>query len=394
MQKHVLSVSLALLASFPAFAQEQQPIVVPLESHVSKPGKVAPDAARLGSLKLPPGFQLSVWAEGLGKPRIMVADGSGTVYVSRRDPGDCWMLRDADGDGLAEIKKKVAEKKDLHGLALRGDQLYLTTIKEVYVADRRTDGTLGPLRPIMENLPDGGQHPNRTIGFGPDGQLYVSVGSTCNACKEPNPESATMLRATPDGKNRKVFASGLRNTIGFAWHPETKQFWGADHGIDWLGDNEQKEELNLLESDQRYGWPYIFADGKVNPADQPEPPLTSEQWRAMSREPKLLFTAHSAPMQMCFYQGKQFPAEYRGDAFLTMHGSWNRQPPSGYEVLRVHFQNGQPVSSTPFLSGFLAQDGEKYVQFGRPVGIATLPDGSLLVGDDDAGRIYRIRFAP
>lgn len=374
-------------------AQEQKPGVHPIEAHVSKPTRVKADMARLGTLSLPPGFRLSVYAEGLGKPRIMVADDKGTVYVSRRDPGDCWMLRDADGDGVAEIRKKVAAKKDLHGLALRGKQLYLSTIKEVYVADRHPDGTLGPLRKIVTGLPDAGQHPNRTLGFGPDGQLYISVGSTCNACKEPNKESATMIRATPDGRNRKVWATGLRNTIGFAWHPVTRQLWGADHGIDWLGDDEQKEEFNLLEADQRYGWPYIFADGKENPADQPEPPMTAAKWRAMSREPKLMFTAHSAPMQMQFYQGKQFPAEYRGDAFLAMHGSWNRQPPSGYEVVRVHFENGRPVSSAPFLSGFLREENGEFKQFGRPVGIATLPDGSLLVGDDDQGRIYRISYS-
>jgi glucose/arabinose dehydrogenase len=363
--------------------------VTSIQAHVARPKRLAPTPERLASLKLPAGFRLSVFAEGLGKPRILVAAPDGTVYVSRREPGDCWMLRDTDGDGRADVRKRVAQKKDLHGLALRGNRLYLATIKEVYVADRRADGTLGPLRQIMANLPDGGQHPNRTLAFGPDGKLYLSVGSTCNACREPNAESATMLVAEPDGRDRRVFASGLRNTIGFAWHPVTRAFWGADHGIDWLGDNEQPEELNLLQKGQRYGWPYVYADGKINPADDPPAPYTSEQWRAMSRVPQLLFTAHSAPMQLLFYTGGMFPADYRNDALLTMHGSWNRQPPSGYEILRVRFQDGKPVSSEPFLTGFLTPEG----QFGRPVGLAQLPDGSVLFSDDDHGRVYRLSQA-
>lgn len=350
-----------------------------IQAHVARPKKLAPTAERLATLKLPPGATLNVFAEGLGKPRILVAAPDGTVYVSRREPGDCWMLRDTNGDGKADVRKKVATKKDLHGLALRGNRLYLTTIKEVYVADRKTDGTLGPLKQIMANLPDGGQHPNRTLAFGPDGKLYLSVGSTCNACTEPNKESATMLVAEPDGSRRQVFASGLRNTIGFAWHPVTRQFWGADHGIDWLGDDEQPEELNLLQKGKRYGWPYVYADGKLNPADEPPAPYTCEQWRAMSEVPKLLFTAHAAPMQLLFPKGQN-------DALLTMHGSWNRQPPSGYEILRIRFQDGQPVAAEPFVTGFLTAEG----QFGRPVGLAQLPDGSVVFSDDDHGRIYRL----
>lgn len=384
-------VPLLALAS-PALAQPQQP--VELESHVYVTPGVKPTASLMKGLKLPKGFTIKTFAEGLGKPRMLQVAPDGSVYVTRRDPGDCWLLKDTNGDGIADVKKKVAEKKQMHGIFLHGDKLYLTTITEVFVAQRKPDGTLGPLKKIMENLPDGGQHPNRTLAVGPDGKLYVSVGSTCNACAEPNPESATMLVSNLDGSGRKVYASGLRNTIGFDWHPETKAFWGADHGIDWLGDDDQPEELNQLLPDKRYGWPYIYAQGKINPADQPPAPCTSEKWKEMSKEPDLLFTAHSAPMQMLFYTGKMFPKEFRGDALIAMHGSWNRMPPSGYEIQRVKFEGGKPVSSEPFLSGFLTQQDGEYKQFGRPVGLAQMADGSLLLSDDAHGVIYRISYQP
>ena len=150
------------------------------------------------------------------------------------------MLRDTDGDGTADVQEVVAQKPDLHGIALRGDTMYLTTVREIYTAERQPDGTLGELQQIISDLPDGGQHPNRTIAFGPDDMLYITVGSTCNACDETNDNNATILRANPDGSDRAVYATGLRNTIGFGWHPETQQLYGMDHGIDWLGDNEQK----------------------------------------------------------------------------------------------------------------------------------------------------------
>jgi len=292
----------------------------------------------------------------------------GTVYVTRREPGDCIMLRDTDGDGRANEQKTVVRKPQLHGIALDGNRVYLVTVKEVFVADRLQDGSFGALKQIIGDLPDGGQRASRTIAVGPDRMLYISVGSTCNACTETNKESAALLRVSVYGTTREVFATALRNTIGFGWHPQTRELWGIDHGIDWLGDSEQGEEVNQLVYGARYGWPYIFGKSQTNPADNPPGGLSHERWAKMSREPVLLYTAHSAPMQMAFYDSDQFPAEYRNSAFIAMHGSWNRKPPSGYEVVQLVFRDGKPIEFKPFLTGFLAQQDAGWTNSGRPVG--------------------------
>jgi Raf kinase inhibitor-like YbhB/YbcL family protein len=222
--------------------------------------------------------------------------------------------------------------------------------------------------------------------------LYISVGSTCNACAETSPESATLLRASLDGKRRTIFASGLRNTIGFGWHPQTGDFYGMDHNIDWHGDDQPKEELNLLREGKKYGWPYVLADDFLNPQDDPPGDITLEQWAASSEKPALLYTAHSAPMQMAFYAGQGFPSEYAGNAFVAMRGSWNRKPPSGYEVVRVVFADGKPVRFEPFLTGFLSESAGSYSRSARLAGVAVAKDGALLVSDDENGVIYRVAY--
>jgi glucose/arabinose dehydrogenase len=209
--------------------------------HVYKPEQVPATEDRIRGLKVPAGFRVQRFAADLGKPRILAVAPDGAVYVTRPESGDLLMLRDTNNDGVADQQTVVAKKPDLHGVAIDGNRVYLATIREVYAADRRPDGSLGELKQILGDLPDGGQHPNRTLAVGPDRMLYVSVGSSCNACPETNPEHATMLRSALDGQSREIFATGLRNTIGFGWHPATGEMWGADHGIDWLGDDEQKE---------------------------------------------------------------------------------------------------------------------------------------------------------
>ena len=227
----------------------------------------------------------------------------------------------------------------------------------------------------------------------PDGKLYISVGSTCNACSEANPENATILRVEPDGSSRQIFASGLRNTIGYGFEPATGELYGMDHGIDWLGDAAQPEELNHIVEGHKYGWPYVYADSRFNPQDDPPGKIPMSEWAAQSAEPVGLYTPHAAPMQLVFYTGSQFPHAYRGDAFVAMHGSWNRKPPSGYEVLRIHFENGRPVTFEPFVTGFLTTtDDGGFGQLGRPVGLAMAADGSLLMADDSNGVIYRIGY--
>ena len=253
---------------------------------------------------------------------------------------------------------------------------------------------MGEKTQIISDLPDAGQHEDRTLAFGPDGRLYLSVGSTSNTSNEPNPENATMLVASPDGKSRKIFASGLRNTIGFDWNPVTHKLYGMDMGIDWQGDDHQREELNHIQDGHRYGWPYVYENGIFDPQHLPqEKGYTLDAWRKESTSPDLTYTAHASPIGFLFYTGSQFPAEYKNDAFVAFHGSWNRAVPSGYEVVRVHFDAaGRPVSMTPFVTGFVTKQNGKWGQFGRPCGLAQMPDGSLLVSDDTEGVIYRISY--
>lgn len=375
-----------------AIAAGERAVPTTITGHVVKPEKLAVDDKRF-KLSVPSGFEVSKFAEGLGKPRVLAVADDGTVYVTRRDVGDVLMLRDADGDGKAEPPVTVARRPQMHGIAIAGRRVYLVTVKELFVANRNDDGTLGPLRRLIDDLPDAGQHADRTIVVGPDGMLYLSVGSTCNACDESNPENATMLRVKPDGTSRTVFASGLRNTIGFAFHPTTMELFGFDHGIDWLGDDEQGEELNHIVKGHQYGWPYIYARNQKNPQDEPPGGITMDQWAKMSDGPVLLHTAHAAPMQFAFITSPRFPAVYRGSALVAMHGSWNRLPPSGYEVVRVTFDAGTPTAIEPFMSGFLVSIGaNRWGYGGRPFGLAMTPDGAVLVGDDANGVIYRIVY--
>lgn len=391
LRKYLCVSAAAILISAAPVLTQQRSSLTTITGHVAKAERLEPSDTR-AKLVAPPGFTVDVFATGLGKPRVLAVAEDGTVYATRRDTGDVIMLRDPDRDGKAAPPVVVARRPQMHGIALDGTKVYLVTVKELFVAQRKGDGTFGPLQRLIDDLPDAGQHADRTIAVGKDGMLYLSIGSTCNACDESNPENATMLRVKPDGTARTVYASGLRNTIGFAFHPTTNALFGFDHGIDWLGDDDQGEELNEIVDGRQYGWPYIYADHKRNPQDEPPGGITMEQWDRMSTAPVLLHTAHAAPMQMVFYRGTQFPQEFRGDAFVAFHGSWNRQPPSGYEVARVRFQNGQPVKIETFLSGFLVKLGpDRWGTIGRPFGLAAMPDGSLLVGDDLNGVIYRVR---
>jgi len=375
----------------PTTAQEPPPppngsIVEPAREPFSEP------LAR-SRLRLPPGFWLDVWATDLGNPRNLAVSPDGTVYVTRRQQGDLLALTDHNSDGRADQVRTVASGLPyLNGLSLHAGQLYLATDQAVLVGEIQPDGGLGDLRTIIDDLPGAGQHPNRTLDVGPDGRLYLSIGSTCNACAEPDPESATLLVANQDGSDRQIYASGLRNTIGFDWHPSSGQLWGMDHGSDWRGDDQPPEELNLLGAGGNYGWPWCYANRQVDPYIPGQPSgSTKEVFCGASLPPQLTYTAHSAPLDLLFYRGGQFPAAYSGDAFITMRGSWNRQSPVGYKVVRLRFQNGWPVDFEDFLVGFLAEDGRS--QFGRPSGLALAPYGSLFVSDDTNGVIYRISWA-
>lgn len=380
--------------SEPSLAEDKGRQGVQITGHVVKPMPIKWSEERMARLALPPGFDIAVFADNLENPRMMDVSDDGTLYVTRRKNGDVLMLRDTNGDGRADIRQVVASKEEMHGIELDGDTIYLATVNDVMSAPINADGTLGELTTIVDDLPEGGQHPNRMVVKGPDGRLYVSVGSTCNACGETNEENATITVMNTDGSGRQVFASGLRNTIGYGFEPDTGKLYGFDHGIDWLGDNEQPGEFNLIEQGQQYGWPYVYAMSEYNPQDVP-PDMSFSEYAAKSREPIGLHTPHAAPMQMIFHDGKGLPKGYSGDAFIAFRGSWNRMPPSGYEVMRVDFDKGRPVAMAPFVTGFLMKDETSptgWGHMGRLAGIAEGPDGAIYLSDDEGGVIYKISY--
>jgi glucose/arabinose dehydrogenase len=389
-----VAAALGLCCASPSRAQVKEPQVFErVQGHVNEPTKLVPTEELLQRLQLPAGFAINKFADGLVAPRMLAIGEDGAVYVTRRHPhNDVWLLRDMDGDGSAEERRVVAEIQHVHGIAIHAGRVYLAAVRNFYVANIESDGSFSTPQALYSDLPDAGQHPNRTVKVSPDGRLFLSVGSTNNAAPEPNPESATMLLLQPDGTGRSIYAKGLRNTIGFDWHPTTGELWGMDHGIDWLGDLEQREELNLIVQGGDYGWPFIYDDRKFNMHQNPQETtgLTREEYAARTAPPILGLEPHSAPMEMLFYRASQFPEAYRNQAFVAMHGSWNRARPVGYSVVMIRFEKGQPVQVQDFLTGFLT-DGRRS-QFGRPCGMAVGRDGSLFISDDSGGVVYRVTY--
>jgi Raf kinase inhibitor-like YbhB/YbcL family protein len=396
-----LITSCVVLAAAPlgmSLAQQGKLTDVAINAHIYEPQRLPATDARIATLSLSPGFRIQRAADGLDNPRMMAIGPDSSLYITQRTPGNVVRLVDADRDGIVDSQHIVVRLKNVHGIAIRNNEIYLADIHHVHAGSLYPDGTVGRLRTVVRGLPDGGQHPNRTIGFSPEGELFISVGSTCNECREPDPEHATLLKVMDTGhshrgrKDREIFASGLRNTLGFAWQPGTARLFGLDNGIDMLGDNEQGEELNEVLPGKRYGWPYVYDEDQINPHSEPLM-LTSEQWAALSEEPVGLYTAHSAPMQMAFYTGQQLPSDYRDDAFAAFRGSWNRKPPSGYEVVRLRFGGGQFEAFESFVTGFLQQQADgSFGFFGRPVGLTVARDGAVLVGDDTNNTLYRVSY--
>jgi glucose/arabinose dehydrogenase len=382
-----------VLQSLCAFSQDKN--LVPVEgetvSHIFRPRREPVTAERVKGLTVPTGFEVSVFADGMGNPRIMRVTDEGKVYVTDRNNGRLMLLQDTDKDGKADSSKVLLEMEHIHGIDFYDRKLYVATIKEIYKANIKADGSLGFMKPIITDLPDAGQHHNRTVRFSRDSMMYISVGSTCNSCEETNKEAASMLVARPDGTGRRVYAKGLRNTIGFDWHPLTNELWGWDNGMDHLGDDEGKEELNHLIDNGNYGWPFIYEKKKYDRHHDP-PTMTHKAYAEKCVDPTLLFDAHGASMEFIFYTGKQFPSKYKNGGFVAMRGSWNRQNPAGYRVLFVQFDDkGNAVKTEDFFHGFLVDNNKG--EFGRPVGLAQYVDGSLLVSDDVNGVIYRISWS-
>lgn len=346
--------------------------------------------AYLDELTVPDGYTLSVYATGLQHARMLAVHGE-HVYLTRPLQGDVLRFVDEDSDGEAESTVRVVtDLMQVHGIAFSGSSIFLATDKQVYRGSVSDNGNVTDVMPIGQELPDGGQHPYRTLGVGPDSMLYISVGSNCDACEQLDQELAAMLRANLNGLDRQVFASGLRNTIGFGWHPDTDELWGLDHGSDWRGNDLPPEELNRIASGNDYGWPYCFAKREPDPVIDDPMGMSKQEYCAETTASVLEYQAHGAPIGMAFYTEGGFPEEYEGDAFIAMHGSWNRFPPTGYGIVRLRFDDGDPTGFEDFVSGFLIEEGSAI--FGRPAGIAVAPDGALLFSDDANGMVYRVSY--
>ena len=357
------------------------PTAIPLPGDADPIGDVPGKA-----IKLPPGFTISVFAEGLNGPRMMALGPDDQVYVAERGAGRIIRLPDADLDGKADRVAVLAE-----GLAAPSSlefysdsSLYVGETTRILRFPPLGDGQVfDPPQVVIDDLPSGG-HNTRTVLFSPDfTNLYVSVGSSCNVCEEIDRRRAAIVRYDPDGGAEQVLADGLRNAVGITFRPGTSQLWATNNGRDFLGDDLPPETVYLVQEGKDYGWPECHS-GRIIDPDFGYPSSCQDV-----EAPKVEMQAHSAPLGLEFYAGDAFPEQYQGDLFVAFHGSWNRSQPVGYKVVRIPLDGDQVGAVEDFAVGWL----EGGSSWGRPVDVLTTADGSLLVSDDAGGRIYRIYYA-
>jgi len=350
--------------------------------------KKNPPAEELLSARiaLPSGFSISIYAKGLPGARMLRFTEAGDLLVSLPAEGRIVLLeRDANHDGAPDGRSDLLTGLNRpHGLDFYQGRLYIAETDAVgrIRFDAQTRKTQGEYEHVVTDLPGGYIHWSRTVRFGPDGLMYVSVGSSCNVCVEKNPKRAAMLRFDPNGGQEELFATGLRNTVGFDWHPVTHELFGVDNGRDFLGDNLPPEELNRIKQGQFYGWPY--ANG--NKVPDPDFGAGSEEKIRNSQAPVHEFAAHTAPLGITFLHGKNLPPEFKNSALVALHGSWNRNEKIGYKVVSLHFEPNGAIAERDFVTGF-EQKGDV---IGRPVDVAEGPDGDIYISDDFTGSIYRV----
>lgn len=341
-------------------------------------------------LHVPPGFNVNVYASGLEGPRTMLLAPNGDVLVTETEAGRITILRDANKDGVAELRYPFANELDEpFGLAFHQQWLYVgnqdAVVRFPYTAGQ-TRANAQPQR--LTPLPPGG-HSTRGVIFNRDhSKMYVSVGSASNVNPDEPPERAAILEFNPDGTGKRIFASGLRNPVGMAWEPASGALWTVVNERDGLGDDLVPDYATDVRAGAFYGWPYSYLGRN-------EDPRRAGQHRelvAKAIAPALLIESHSAPLGIAFYTGSMFPAEYRGNAFVALHGSWNREKRTGYKIIRIPFSKGKPTGGyDDFLVGWMTEPGGASV-WGRPVGLLQLGDGSLLISDDGAGKIWRVSY--
>ncbi len=361
-------------------------------------------------IKLPAGFKITRFAKLNSPPRMLAMDKQGRLFATSAHGGQVLMLPDANHDGLAEEALVIADNlNEPNGLAFDGDDL-LVANEDGVVKLTQKDGVWQKPIPFISNLPSGG-HTLKTIKIGPDNFLYINVGSSCNVCVEEDPTRATILRYTLQGKPAgalevvgrhtglaPIWARGLRNSQGFAWHPKTLSMFATNDGADMrastkngkVNDEIPPEHLNKIAPGNHYGWPHCWGDPDNKSLVEDPNYVGTENFCNTATPPAITFPAHSTPIGITFLDNTNFPAEYKNDAIVALHGSWNRAQLSGYKLVRVKFNGDNPVEVLDFATGWL-QNNEAW---GRPVDVITGSDGALYVSDDRSGYIYRISYAP
>lgn len=339
--------------------------------------------APIDHLKVPPGFTIERWAQ-VDNPRAMTLGAPGRLYVGSRE-GHVSAVTFDTRTMEAGPAVKIARGLDMPvGVAWRKGDLYVSSVSRILrlpAIDNRLDAPPAP-QVVSDRFPKDTAHGWKFIAFGPDDKLYVPVGAPCNICDRDG--YASIMRMNADGSDLEIFARGVRNSVGFDWHPKTGELWFTDNGRDWLGDDQPACELNrAAKAGQHFGYPYCHG------GNLPDPEFGQGKSCADYSAPAWRMGAHVAPLGMRFYRGQQFPEEYRGALFVAEHGSWNRSMPDGYRVMVARLDGNQVTSYTPFVEGFLGRDGRVA---GRPADVLVLPDGSLLVSDDASDAIFRVRW--
>lgn len=342
-------------------------------------------APAVEGLSLPEGFHIEPWVADIPDARSMARAEGGTVFVGTQRNGLVYAVR-TKADGSREVLTIARGLEMPNGVAVRKGSLYVAEMAKIWRYDDIEAHLDSPPKPVLvAELPSERHHGWRYLAFGPDDKLYVGIGAPCNVCDRDKEGFATIVRMNPDGSGREVVARGVRNTVGFTWHPITHELWFTDNGRDMLGDNAPPCELNRLSRvGEHFGFPFCHAGtiadpdfGKLGRCGDTTPPVQA-------------LGPHVAPLGVRFYTGEQFPAGYRDQVFIAEHGSWNRSERIGYRITLVKLDGNRAVSYTPFVSGWLKPDG---TVTGRPVDLLQLPDGSMLVSDDKAGAIYRISYS-
>ena len=344
-------------------------------------------------LNLPEGFTVNLFASGLENARWLAVAPGGDVFLAESRADRLSVLRDGDGDGVAETVATFWSGLDRPtGMVFDEGALFVADGEGIWRFDYEPGDLEARARPTLLTPPgafgDSSGHWTRTLARAPDGGFFVGIGSRNNIAVEPQPR-ATIQHFADDGSGQRTFAAGLRNPVGLAVHPETGELYTVVNERDGYGDDLVPDYFTRVVEGQFFGWPYAYAGGI------PDPELGEEAPELVTATvlPDVLLQSHSAPLGLVFYEGDSFPQDYRGDAFVALHGSWNRAVPTGYKIVRIRFEDGRPVGGYEnFATGFWFAGAEEARLYGRPVGLAVAADGSLLVADDGAQVVWRIAW--